>query len=91
MKKSDFFSLLLECGAFVDSSDSRGFTPLHLAAKGGCEAAAIVLLDFGADPNARGQRAYSKTPLHRQAKTRIVQKKKCRTFINNVRVNGQNI
>ncbi|XP_077290240.1 uncharacterized protein LOC143914029 [Arctopsyche grandis] len=43
--------LLLQTNAKVDSCDSDGLTPLHLAAKFGQTAALKVLLEAGADPN----------------------------------------
>ena len=65
--------MLLEAGAEVDSRDIRGYTPLHVAAKTGNDANALILLDYGADCNANGINTYRKTPLHRARTPKMVQ------------------
>jgi hypothetical protein len=51
---------LVAAGAGVNAADSKGLRPLHVAASLGAEAAAAVLIGFGADPalpDAMGLRA----------------------------------
>ena len=65
--KADLVELLLigvegRNGAFIESSNNRGKTALHLAAEGGREAAVRTLLDHGA--NARAMSDGGWTALH---------------------------
>src|SRR5512132_85004 len=46
----------------ISALDAMELTPLHRAAISGCVKCAELLLDSGADPNARGR--YDMTPLH---------------------------
>lgn len=49
--------ILLSSGATVDPRDKRNaYTPLHLASSNSCHEAAIILLEFGADPHAESVR-----------------------------------
>ena len=49
---------LLGLGSGADPRDSRGYTPLHLAAKTGREAPVAALLEGGADPDVVGKGPY---------------------------------
>ena len=49
-------SLLLECGADVDSRDCEHNTPLHVAAANGCPAIMALLISSGAHPDATNSR-----------------------------------
>jgi len=53
--------ILLDAGASLSAQDNDGATPLHKAAMGGHYEAAKILLDQGADIEARAQQL---TPLH---------------------------
>jgi ankyrin repeat protein len=60
--------LLAGDGALVNARDKDGSTPLHCAAWKGHVEVAAVLLDAGADLNARSQNEhYGDTPLHAAA------------------------
>jgi ankyrin repeat protein len=66
--------VLIERGAAVNQGDNSGFTPLHLAAANGYLEIARLLLEAGADANARtsetaGTRWGNKTPLELLADT----------------------
>jgi len=62
--QADAVTLLLQYGAPVHQTDQEGLkvTPLHAAAAGGAMKCARVLLDAGADVNARAKGG--RTPLH---------------------------
>jgi ankyrin repeat protein len=51
--RDDIARDLLEAGAAVNLRDHNGNTALHHAALGGATDAVSVLLEFGADPEAR--------------------------------------
>ena len=55
----------------IDIRDARDFTPLHIASRASLEDNVLLLLEYGADPNAKGLN--DSTPLHRAIKARIVQ------------------
>ena len=55
----------------INICDARNFTPLHIASRASIEENVILLLEHGADPNAKGKN--DTTPLHRAIKARIVQ------------------
>ena len=55
----------------VDIKNDRDFTPLHIASRASRKENVILLLEYGADPNARGRNGT--TPLHRAIKASIVQ------------------
>jgi ankyrin repeat protein/8-oxo-dGTP pyrophosphatase MutT (NUDIX family) len=57
-------ALVAECPDRVSAHTGDGWTPLHLAAHFGETAAAILLLDLGADPRARSTNALDNTALH---------------------------
>jgi uncharacterized protein len=66
--RRDVVRLLIDRGADVNQGDNAGFTPLHLAGALGRVEAASILLESGADPNARtnmtgGKVWANKTPL----------------------------
>ena len=63
--------ILLDHVEKIDVRNDRGFTPLHIASRASLEDNVLLLLEYGADPNARGQ--YETTPLHRAIKAEIVQ------------------
>gem|GEM_PF-988344 len=54
--------ILAELGADVNARDSRGYAPLHWAARNGSESAMRILAELGADVNARNIGGL--TPLH---------------------------
>ena len=56
-------SVLIEAGATVDAVNSGGNTPLHYACATGKTECAIILIDAGANVNARGL-SNGQTPLH---------------------------
>ena len=55
----------------IDIRNDRGFTPLHIASRASLEDNVLLLLERGADPNARSHNGT--TPLHRAVKASIVQ------------------
>ena len=65
-----YFSVLIENGADVNAVDSIQFTPLHYAAKWGCERNITLLLDNDANPDAKGHRL--QTPLHVARRPNVV-------------------
>lgn len=65
-------TILLSCGLDIESSDSRGYTALHIACKEGREATCKVLLEHGANVNACGDNKHFRTPMHRTRTKRIV-------------------
>jgi ankyrin repeat protein len=62
LDRSDVVALLLDLGVRVNSQDSNGRTALHAAAGSDARAAAILLLERGADANIR-EAQYHATPL----------------------------
>ena len=56
-------STTINDGATVDVLDARRITPLHTAVKYSGEASVLLLLEYGADPNAVNQKG--ETPLLR--------------------------
>ena len=58
----EFLHDLADMGASIDLADSRGFTPLHLAAGSGRTSAVSALLGRGADANVASPNG--DTPLH---------------------------
>lgn len=61
---NDVVELLLAEGAEVSATNSKGDTPLHLAAQGGHTACVQTLIRHGADPNSVNAMD-GDTPLHR--------------------------
>jgi uncharacterized protein len=59
-QRNDVVRLLIERGADFNLGDNAGFTPLHLAAANGYVESARMLLEAGANPNARTGRAGGK-------------------------------
>ena len=49
----------------IDIHNDRGFTPLHIASKASLLDNVLLLLSYGANPNAKGHNGT--TPLHRDA------------------------
>jgi len=47
-KRKKTVRILLENGASIDARDSRGYYPLHMAARSGNEKAIKILMEFGA-------------------------------------------
>ena len=47
--------ILLDHGADIEAVDFQGYTPLHIAAKAGSEANTQLLLERGAESNAKGK------------------------------------
>jgi ankyrin repeat protein len=62
MQKVAMVAELLECEANVTSSDARGTTPLHIAAKQGNEEIVRLLLDRQADVSFREHYAIAVRP-----------------------------
>eukprot|EP00615_Pteridomonas_danica_P011961 CAMPEP_0114346950 /NCGR_PEP_ID=MMETSP0101-20121206/13493_1 /TAXON_ID=38822 ORGANISM="Pteridomonas danica, Strain PT" /NCGR_SAMPLE_ID=MMETSP0101 /ASSEMBLY_ACC=CAM_ASM_000211 /LENGTH=1385 /DNA_ID=CAMNT_0001483933 /DNA_START=329 /DNA_END=4486 /DNA_ORIENTATION=- len=60
---AEMATILIEHGADPSAQDSDGRTPLHLAALGGLDAVAQVLLAHGSDVHLLEER-YNQTPLH---------------------------
>ena len=61
--KTDIVQKLLAHGASADLTDSRGWSPLHLAAQAGQETMVNILLAHGANVN-RQESTNKSTPLH---------------------------
>lgn len=59
----DFFSLLQDAGADISLCDNKGKSPLHFAINSEESDMALILLEAGADPNARD--SYGTTPIMR--------------------------
>lgn len=59
----DFFSLLHDAGADISLCDNKGKSPLHFAINTEESDMALILLEAGADPNARD--CYGTTPIMR--------------------------
>lgn len=67
-QRNEVIRLLIERGADLNQGDNAGFTPLHLAIANGYVESARMLLEAGANPNARtgsvgGKQWANKTPL----------------------------
>ncbi|MDC7124330.1 MAG: ankyrin repeat domain-containing protein [Spirochaetales bacterium] len=66
---SEFITMLLEAGCFIDQREKDGYTPLCLAALWGNYQAAKILLGHGADPNIQtenGKTALDQALSHRE-------------------------
>jgi ankyrin repeat protein len=63
-------ALLEGAPSLAETYSADGFTPLHLASYFGREAAALALLNCGADPNAVSRNPMSLRPLHSAAVSR---------------------
>ena len=61
--KTDIVEKLLALGASVDLTDSRGWSPLHLAAQTGQESMVYILLEYDANVNLQ-ELSNKSTPLH---------------------------
>ncbi|XP_072044177.1 uncharacterized protein [Amphiura filiformis] len=57
--------ILLDAGAYIESSDKDGWTPLHFAADSGSEKCCTILLDSGAVVDYNSKTGW--TPLHKAA------------------------
>lgn len=64
-RASGFGSRVRPFKSFLDASDKRGFTALHIAALVSCDKAVRLLAEAGSDINSRNTRDYS--PLHEAA------------------------
>lgn len=60
-------SLLVSCGADVNSSNSLGLSPLHLSSRGGRLALTETLLQLGADAYKRNEEG--RMPIHLACET----------------------
>ncbi len=66
----DFVARLLNAGAIASPRESHGFTALHMAAVTGNGDLIRLLLDHGADPDARDNRGRTPLDLARQEKSK---------------------
>jgi ankyrin repeat protein len=62
----EFAQMLLERGAVVDTRDKRGLTSLHRAVEKGKIQVVRLLLEHGADVNARGESGRTPSQYTRQ-------------------------
>jgi hypothetical protein len=65
------FRIILEHITDIDVTDVRGLTPLHVAVKASIEPNVTLLLEYGANPNAAGQKG--ETPLHKAKSSKMAQ------------------
>ncbi|XP_072043046.1 uncharacterized protein [Amphiura filiformis] len=70
--------ILLDAGAYIESSDKDGWTPLHFAADSGSDKCCTILLDSGAVVDSKSNTGW--TPLHKAAHNG--HDKCCNVFLN---------